>query len=89
MRGNTSYKKTTAEEISSLRVENTSLREEIASLKKMSQESRQLLQEAECAKNKVEEECARYKRDKLLLKLRNAREGLPSELELGIQRSTR
>ncbi|XP_075298053.1 hyaluronan mediated motility receptor [Opisthocomus hoazin] len=53
------YKKTTAEEISSLRVENTSLREEIASLKKMSQESRQLLQEAECAKNKVEEECAR------------------------------
>nr|XP_009935685.1 PREDICTED: hyaluronan mediated motility receptor-like [Opisthocomus hoazin] len=53
------YKKTTAEEISSLRVENTSLREEIASLKKMSQESRQLLQEAECAKNEVEEECAR------------------------------
>ncbi|XP_063269425.1 hyaluronan mediated motility receptor [Prinia subflava] len=54
-----SYKKTSAEEIGSLKMENTSLREEIANLKKVSQENLQLLQEAESTKNKANEECAR------------------------------
>ena len=53
-----SYKKRTAEEISSLTLENASLRE-AASPKKIGQENLQLLQEAEYTKNKVEEECAR------------------------------
>ncbi|NXI50459.1 HMMR protein, partial [Chloroceryle aenea] len=54
-----SYKKTIAEEISSLQLENTSLREEIANLEKIGQDNLQLLQEAEYTKNKAEEECAR------------------------------
>ncbi|XP_038042264.1 hyaluronan mediated motility receptor [Anas platyrhynchos] len=54
-----SYKKTTAEEICSLKVENTSLQEQIAELKKTSQDNLQLLQEAEYAKDKAKEECAR------------------------------
>eukprot|EP00075_Anas_platyrhynchos_P031753 XP_027321006.1 hyaluronan mediated motility receptor isoform X1 [Anas platyrhynchos] len=54
-----SYKKTIAEEICSLKVENTSLQEQIAELKKTSQDNLQLLQEAEYAKDKAKEECAR------------------------------
>ncbi|NXL66584.1 HMMR protein, partial [Chordeiles acutipennis] len=54
-----SYKKTTAEEISSLKLENTSLQEEVANLKKIGQDNLQLLQEAEHTKNKAKEECAR------------------------------
>ncbi|XP_058704329.1 hyaluronan mediated motility receptor isoform X2 [Poecile atricapillus] len=54
-----SYKKTSAEEICSLKLENTSLREEVANLKKVGQENLQLLQEAEYTKNKANEECAR------------------------------
>ncbi|NWY50831.1 HMMR protein, partial [Chionis minor] len=54
-----SYKMTTAEEISSLKLENTSLQEEVANLKKIGQDNLQLLQEAEYTKNKAEEECAR------------------------------
>ncbi|XP_014803224.1 PREDICTED: hyaluronan mediated motility receptor-like [Calidris pugnax] len=54
-----SYKKTTAEEICSLKLENTSLQEEVANLKKTGQDNLQLLQEAEHAKNKAEDECAR------------------------------
>ncbi|NWI60466.1 HMMR protein, partial [Calyptomena viridis] len=54
-----SYKKTTAEEICSLKLENTSLQEEVADLKKVGQENLQLLQEAEYTKNKAKEECAR------------------------------
>uniref|UniRef100_A0A8C5UC92 Hyaluronan mediated motility receptor n=1 Tax=Malurus cyaneus samueli TaxID=2593467 RepID=A0A8C5UC92_9PASS len=54
-----SYKKTSAEEISSLKLENTSLQEEVANLKKVGKENLQLLQEAEYAKNKANEECAR------------------------------
>ncbi|NXQ48195.1 HMMR protein, partial [Catharus fuscescens] len=54
-----SYKKTSSEEISSFKLENTSLQEEVASLKKIGQENLQLLQEAECNKNKTNEECAR------------------------------
>ncbi|NXU87866.1 HMMR protein, partial [Xiphorhynchus elegans] len=54
-----SYKKTTAEEICSLKLENTSLQEEVANLKKVGQENLQLLQEAEYTKNKAKEECAR------------------------------
>ncbi|NWR82515.1 HMMR protein, partial [Furnarius figulus] len=54
-----SYKKTTAEEIGSLKLENTSLQEEVANLKKVGQENLQLLQEAEHTKNKAKEECAR------------------------------
>ncbi|XP_039237841.1 hyaluronan mediated motility receptor-like [Pipra filicauda] len=51
-----SYKKTTAEEIRCLKLENTSLKEAVANLKKLGQENQQLLQEAEYTKNK---ECAR------------------------------
>ncbi|XP_074011924.1 hyaluronan mediated motility receptor [Numenius arquata] len=54
-----SYKKTTAEEICSLKLENTSLQEEVANLKKIGQDNLQLLQEAEYAKNKAKDECAR------------------------------
>ncbi|NXK17714.1 HMMR protein, partial [Arenaria interpres] len=54
-----SYKKTIAEEICSLKLENTSLQEEVANLKKIGQDNLQLLQEAEYAKNKAEDECAR------------------------------
>ncbi|NXS09802.1 HMMR protein, partial [Neodrepanis coruscans] len=54
-----SYKKTTAEEICSLKLENTSLQEEVANLKKVGQENLQLIQEAEYTKNKAKEECAR------------------------------
>ncbi|NWW46886.1 HMMR protein, partial [Pedionomus torquatus] len=54
-----SYKKTTAEEICSLKLENSSLQEEVANLKKISQDNLQLLEEAEYAKNEVKEECAR------------------------------
>ncbi|XP_009467713.1 PREDICTED: hyaluronan mediated motility receptor [Nipponia nippon] len=54
-----SYKKTIAEEIRSLKLENTSLREEVANLKKIGQDNLQLLQEAEYTKNKEKEECAR------------------------------
>ncbi|KAM9373316.1 hyaluronan mediated motility receptor [Phaethornis superciliosus] len=54
-----SYKKTTAEEICSLQLENTTLQEEVANLKKTGQENLQLLQEAEYTKNKAKEECAR------------------------------
>ncbi|XP_066416305.1 hyaluronan mediated motility receptor [Molothrus aeneus] len=54
-----SYKKTSAEEICSLKLENSSLREEVASLKKAGQENLQLLQEAEYTKNKANEEYAR------------------------------
>lgn len=56
---NTSYKKASAEEICSFKLENTSLREEVANLKKVGQENLQLLQEAEYSKNKANEECAR------------------------------
>ncbi|NXY65534.1 HMMR protein, partial [Callaeas wilsoni] len=54
-----SYKKTAAEEICSFKLENTSLREEVANLKKVGHENVQLLQEAEYTKNKANEECAR------------------------------
>ncbi|XP_040428885.1 hyaluronan mediated motility receptor isoform X3 [Cygnus olor] len=54
-----SYKKTIAEEICSLKVENTSLQEQIADLKKTSQDNLQLFQEAEYTKDKAKEECAR------------------------------
>ncbi|NXC73135.1 HMMR protein, partial [Anhinga anhinga] len=54
-----SCKKTIAEEISSLKVENTSLQEEVANLKKIGQDNLQLLQEAEYSQNKAKEECAR------------------------------
>ncbi|NWV38474.1 HMMR protein, partial [Grantiella picta] len=53
------YKKTSAEEICSLKLENTSLQEEVANLKKVGQENLQLLQEAEYTKNKTNEEYAR------------------------------
>ncbi|NXK61638.1 HMMR protein, partial [Sylvietta virens] len=53
-----SYKKTSAEEICSFKLESTSLREEVANLKKLGQENLQLLQE-EYTKNKAHEECAR------------------------------
>ncbi|NWU11841.1 HMMR protein, partial [Cephalopterus ornatus] len=54
-----SYKKTTAEEIHCLKLENTSLQEAVANLRRASQENLQLLQEAEYTKNKAKEECAR------------------------------
>uniref|UniRef100_A0A8C3DGX2 Hyaluronan mediated motility receptor n=1 Tax=Corvus moneduloides TaxID=1196302 RepID=A0A8C3DGX2_CORMO len=54
-----SYKKASAEEICNFKLENTSLREEVANLKKVGQENLQLLQEAEYTKNKANEECAR------------------------------
>ncbi|NXC84891.1 HMMR protein, partial [Cercotrichas coryphoeus] len=54
-----SYKKTSAEEICSFKLENTSLQEEVATLKRVGQENLQLLQEAEYNKNKANEECAR------------------------------
>ncbi|NXQ93004.1 HMMR protein, partial [Sagittarius serpentarius] len=54
-----SYKKTVAEEICSLKLENTSLQDEVANLKKIGQDNLQLLQEAEYTKNKAKEECAR------------------------------
>ncbi|XP_074958210.1 hyaluronan mediated motility receptor isoform X2 [Phalacrocorax aristotelis] len=54
-----SYKKTIAEEICSLKVDNTSLQEEVANLKMIGQDNLQLLQEAEYSKNKAKEECAR------------------------------
>ncbi|XP_059339460.1 hyaluronan mediated motility receptor [Ammospiza nelsoni] len=54
-----SYKKTSAEEICSLKLENFSLQEEVASLKRAGQENLQLLQEAEYTKNKAKEEYAR------------------------------
>ncbi|NWH81383.1 HMMR protein, partial [Piaya cayana] len=54
-----SYKKTTAEEIGSLKLENSSLQEEAVNLKKICQDHLQLLQEAERSKNKAKEECAR------------------------------
>ncbi|XP_051487486.1 hyaluronan mediated motility receptor [Apus apus] len=53
------YKKTTSEEIYSLQLEKTSLQEEVANLKKTGQDNLKLLQEAEHAKNKAKEECAR------------------------------
>ncbi|NXY86566.1 HMMR protein, partial [Alcedo cyanopectus] len=54
-----SYKKTTAEEISHLQLENKSLQEEISNQKRIGQDNLQLLQEAECRKNEAKEECAR------------------------------
>ncbi|NXO94680.1 HMMR protein, partial [Certhia brachydactyla] len=54
-----SYKKTSAEEIYSFKLENTSLRDEVSNLKKAGQENLQLLQEAEYTKNQANEECAR------------------------------
>ncbi|XP_058671263.1 hyaluronan mediated motility receptor [Ammospiza caudacuta] len=54
-----SYKKTSAEEICSLKLENFSLQKEVASLKRAGQENLQLLQEAEYTKNKAKEEYAR------------------------------
>ncbi|NXI39513.1 HMMR protein, partial [Galbula dea] len=54
-----SYKKAIAEEICSLKLENTSLKEEVANLRKIGQDNLQLLQEAEYTKNKVKEEYAR------------------------------
>ncbi|XP_054697630.1 hyaluronan mediated motility receptor [Grus americana] len=54
-----SYKKTITEEICSLKLENTSLQEEVANLKKIGQDNLQLLQEAEYTKNKAKEEYAR------------------------------
>ncbi|XP_049685070.1 hyaluronan mediated motility receptor isoform X4 [Accipiter gentilis] len=54
-----SYKKTVAEEIHSLKLENTSLQDEVANLKKIGQDNLQLLQEAEYTKTKAKEECAR------------------------------
>ncbi|XP_027563905.1 hyaluronan mediated motility receptor-like, partial [Neopelma chrysocephalum] len=54
-----SYKKTTAEEICCLKLDNPSLQEAVANLKKVGQENQQLLQEAEHTKNKAKEECAR------------------------------
>ncbi|NXT79879.1 HMMR protein, partial [Zapornia atra] len=54
-----SYKKTVTEELCSLKLENTSLQEEVANLKKIGQDNLQLLQEAEYTKNKAKEECAR------------------------------
>ncbi|XP_039934179.1 hyaluronan mediated motility receptor [Hirundo rustica] len=54
-----SYKKTSAEEISSFKLQTTSLQEEVANLKKVGQENLRLLQEAESTKNKANEECAR------------------------------
>ncbi|NXN82681.1 HMMR protein, partial [Bombycilla garrulus] len=54
-----SYKKTSAEEIYRFKLENTSLQEQIANLKKVGQENLQLLQEAEYSRNKANEECAR------------------------------
>ncbi|NXI33412.1 HMMR protein, partial [Sterrhoptilus dennistouni] len=54
-----SYKKTSAEKICSFKLESSSLQEEIANLKKVSQENLRLLQEAEDTKNKANEECAR------------------------------
>ncbi|NWI75850.1 HMMR protein, partial [Dryoscopus gambensis] len=54
-----SYKKTSAEEICNFKMENTSLREEVANLKKVGQENLQLLQEAEYTKTKANEEYAR------------------------------
>nr|XP_009688584.1 PREDICTED: hyaluronan mediated motility receptor [Struthio camelus australis] len=54
-----SYKKTIGEEITSLKLQNTSLQEEVANLKKIGKDNLQLLQEAEYTKNKAKEECAR------------------------------
>ncbi|KAL9836330.1 hyaluronan mediated motility receptor isoform 2-T2 [Geothlypis trichas] len=54
-----SYKKASAEEICGLKLENSSLQEVVASLKKAGQENLQLLQEAEYTKNKANEEYAR------------------------------
>ncbi|NXS00144.1 HMMR protein, partial [Oxylabes madagascariensis] len=54
-----SYKTTSAEEICSFKLESASLREEVANLKKVGQENLRLLQEAEYAQNKANEECAR------------------------------
>ncbi|XP_064017798.1 hyaluronan mediated motility receptor isoform X2 [Pogoniulus pusillus] len=54
-----SYKKTVAEEISHLKLENTSLKEEVTNLKNKGQDNLQQLQEAENTKNKAKEECAR------------------------------
>ncbi|XP_026713905.1 hyaluronan mediated motility receptor isoform X2 [Athene cunicularia] len=54
-----SYKKAIAEEIQSLKLENTSLQEMVVNLKKIGQDNLQLLQEAEYTKSKAKEECAR------------------------------
>ncbi|XP_009703523.1 PREDICTED: hyaluronan mediated motility receptor, partial [Cariama cristata] len=54
-----SYKTTIAEEICGLKLENTTWQEEVANLKKIGQDNLQLLQEAEQAKHKAREECAR------------------------------
>ncbi|NXP51366.1 HMMR protein, partial [Heliornis fulica] len=54
-----SYKKTAAEEVCALKLENTALREQVESLQKKGQDNLQLLQEAEHTKNKEKEECAR------------------------------
>ncbi|NXD08091.1 HMMR protein, partial [Nothocercus nigrocapillus] len=54
-----SYKKTSSEEISSLKLENTSLKREVASQKQVGEDALQLLQEAEYTKSKAKEECAR------------------------------
>ncbi|NXJ79859.1 HMMR protein, partial [Trogon melanurus] len=54
-----SYKNTVAEEMHSLQLKNTSLQEEVANLKKAGQDNLQLLHEAEHAKTKAKEECAR------------------------------
>jgi len=63
----TSYKTTIAEEIRSLTLENTSLQEQVADLKKTCEDNLQLLQEAEYTKDKAKEECARYWADNLFL----------------------
>ncbi|OXB80927.1 UNVERIFIED_CONTAM: hypothetical protein H355_006010 [Colinus virginianus] len=54
-----SYRRTTAEEIRILTLENSSLQEQVADLKKTCEDNLQLLREAEYTKNKAEEEFAR------------------------------
>ncbi|OXB61179.1 hypothetical protein ASZ78_000872, partial [Callipepla squamata] len=54
-----SYRRTTAEEIRILTLENSSLQEQVADLKKTREDNLQLLREAEYTKNKAEEEFAR------------------------------
>ena len=56
-----------SEEIRSLTLENTSLQEQVADLKKTCEDNLQLLQEAEYTKDKAKEECARYWADNLFL----------------------
>ncbi|NWX83894.1 HMMR protein, partial [Nothoprocta pentlandii] len=54
-----SYKKATSEEISALKLDKISLEREVASQRKVGQDTLKLLQEAEYTKSKAQEECAR------------------------------